>query len=187
MADKLQKLKLQRGVAKSELTRFENFLKAFDPNNTSIVALQSRFDVIFNNSLKNFNLIQEQIDDILIADDLFNEDVCSKDRGEFESKYFDLIAMAKEIIEAITPSQSPAISTSTPQSVQQQPLSNVNTKLPPLKLVEFSGSYCDWRKFFDTFNALVHNNHILSNVEKFYYLQASLKGGAAQVVALLCP
>lgn len=62
---------------------------------------------------------------------------------------------------------------------------NSAAKLPFLKIPEFSGSYHEWQRFMDTFTALAHDNVNLQNIEKFYYLQSSLKGEALKVLESL--
>ena len=62
--------------------------------------------------------------------------------------------------------------------------SNVNShiKLPRLDLPTFSGSFSDWISFRDIFQATVHNNASLSNVQKLQYLKLSLKGEALTII-----
>lgn len=66
-------------------------------------------------------------------------------------------------------------------------LPNVAAKLPQLSLPEFNGSYSDWQRFRDMFKAIVHNNSGLSNVQRFYYLEAALKGEPKNIIAALAP
>ncbi|KOC63601.1 hypothetical protein WH47_02482, partial [Habropoda laboriosa] len=49
-------------------------------------------------------------------------------------------------------------------------------------LPSFDGNYNDWIRFRDTFLSLIHNNEQLEDVQKFHYLQSSLKGPAARIV-----
>lgn len=60
-----------------------------------------------------------------------------------------------------------------------------NVKLPQLKIPEFSGAYDKWTQFHDIFNSLIHENHSLSNIQKYYYLQSALKGDASEVISAL--
>ncbi|XP_055622508.1 uncharacterized protein LOC129766079 [Toxorhynchites rutilus septentrionalis] len=47
---------------------------------------------------------------------------------------------------------------------------------------QFSGDYKDWLAFHDTFEALIHNNSEVVEVQKLHYLKAALKGEAAQLI-----
>jgi hypothetical protein len=40
----------------------------------------------------------------------------------------------------------------------------------------------DWSSFFDTFNALFHNNVSLTDVQRLHYLKSSLGGAAADII-----
>lgn len=42
-----------------------------------------------------------------------------------------------------------------------------------------------WLEFKDSFQSIIHNNDEISQIQKFQYLQASLKRQAAQVIASL--
>ncbi|KOC58845.1 hypothetical protein WH47_01707 [Habropoda laboriosa] len=58
-------------------------------------------------------------------------------------------------------------------------------KLPTIELLTFDGSYNNWVKFKDTFESLIHHNVSLTNIEKFYYLNSSVKGNAARTIQAL--
>lgn len=192
MMDDKKKLIARRGQIKAELTRFETFVNNFNVFSQSITLLETRLETIVKSSLSEFKNIQSQFEEAVVASgSKLNEEQCDKDRDEFENKYYNTVTKARDIIKSHVSSQtssvtSTATSSSTPPAQGQVLQStNINAKLPALKLIEFSGSYSEWRKFSDTFNALVHINSTLSNVEKFYYLQVSLKNEAAQVIASL--
>ncbi|XP_024893130.1 uncharacterized protein LOC112468245 [Temnothorax curvispinosus] len=58
-------------------------------------------------------------------------------------------------------------------------------KLPKLNLPTFSGNYEEWFPFFDTFHALIHTSESLDDVQKLYYLRASLTGDAKNIIGAL--
>lgn len=71
----------------------------------------------------------------------------------------------------------------TENTVQTVDLNNI--KLPVINLPKFSGTYRTWLEFRDTFQSLIHNNNVISDIQKFHYLKASLEGEAALVIKSL--
>ena len=61
--------------------------------------------------------------------------------------------------------------------------SGATTRLPKLTIPVFSGDPLQWQSFWDCFEAAVHNNSSLSDVQKLSYLRAQLQHDAARVVA----
>ena len=56
-------------------------------------------------------------------------------------------------------------------------------RLPKLELRQFNGELTSWMAFWDSFEAAIHNNHELSSVDKFNYLNTLLEDSAAAAVA----
>lgn len=54
--------------------------------------------------------------------------------------------------------------------------------LPKVDLPKFDGNFARWIAYRDTFESLVINNAQLSNIQRMYYLKASLRGDAAMLV-----
>ena len=57
------------------------------------------------------------------------------------------------------------------------------TRLPKLDLPQFTGNPLHWQSFWDCFEAAVHTNASLSEVQKLSYLRAQLHGDAARIIA----
>ena len=55
-------------------------------------------------------------------------------------------------------------------------------KLPKILIKKFNGDPINWQQFSDTFEATVHKNESLSNIEKFTYLKGYIEGPAAQCI-----
>ena len=55
-------------------------------------------------------------------------------------------------------------------------------KLPKIFIKKFNGDPINWQQFSDTFEATVHKNESLSNIEKFTYLKGYIEGPAAQCI-----
>ncbi|XP_033745622.1 uncharacterized protein LOC117331136 [Pecten maximus] len=56
-------------------------------------------------------------------------------------------------------------------------------KLPKLSLPTFDGNLLNWQSFWDSFFRAIHNNSILSDVQKFNYLRSQLHGEAVQSIS----
>ena len=59
---------------------------------------------------------------------------------------------------------------------------NDRVKLLKITLKTFSGDHLDWKSFKETFEAAVHNNESITNMEKFPYLKTYLDKSALQAI-----
>ena len=57
-----------------------------------------------------------------------------------------------------------------------------NLKLPKLELPKFYGDVMEFQNFWDQFEAAVHTNEILPDVQKFTYLRSVLGGVVYQTI-----
>jgi hypothetical protein len=80
----------------------------------------------------------------------------------------------------VIPVFPPNLPTTTPH--HPSPL-NQNSRLPKLNLPTFSGNPLQWFTFWDSFEAAVHSNSTLGDVQKFSYLKAQLVGDASRAIA----
>ncbi|GBN79060.1 hypothetical protein AVEN_96106-1 [Araneus ventricosus] len=58
-----------------------------------------------------------------------------------------------------------------------------NVKLPKLTIEKFTGNPQEWTEFWNSFETTIHENNVLSEVEKFSYLKMYLRGKALNVVS----
>ncbi|XP_061176063.1 uncharacterized protein LOC133185014 [Saccostrea echinata] len=56
-------------------------------------------------------------------------------------------------------------------------------KLPKFELPSFNGDKLKWKEFWDSFEASVHKNSRLSNIEKFNYLKSKMEGTAQSAIS----
>lgn len=54
--------------------------------------------------------------------------------------------------------------------------------LPKIELPKFDGDVVQWCSFRDLFCSLVHNNQLISDIERFHFLKSSLSGPALAVI-----
>ena len=67
-------------------------------------------------------------------------------------------------------------------SVHKDSHQSSNLKLPRIELPKFSGDVLKFQNFWDQFEAAVHDNADLPNVQKFTYLRSVLNGNALQTI-----
>lgn len=58
-----------------------------------------------------------------------------------------------------------------------------NTRLPKLTLRSFDGEITQWLPFWDSYQAAVHSNTSLSDVQKFTYLRSLLERSARESIS----
>ena len=80
--------------------------------------------------------------------------------------------------------RAPTVPLSSASGVTQTQVSGYNiSRLPKLNIPFFTGDPLTWQPFWDSFNAAIHSNQVLSNVQKLTYLRAQLQGEAARVIS----
>jgi hypothetical protein len=168
-----RKLIRQRAVAKTSLTRLQNFIAAAEHK---VSELQVRYDELPTIYTKYDNAQNE----LEISDD----DDLSMDRELFGNQYYEIKA---RLFELLHPIESPNLDNSTEQNVSNSVSTrgNAQISLPTIELPTFSGDACKWLHFRDTFQTLVIDNNTLSDIQKFHYLISSLKDEAKMLIANL--
>ena len=99
-----------------------------------------------------------------------------------EDKFDQLIQMTSKMQQVIIGQQ---------QLQQQQQISigqlnsskTASVRLPVLEIPSFGGDKLKWTEFWDTFEASVHKNTNISDIEKLNYLLSKLSGEAKQSVS----
>lgn len=85
--------------------------------------------------------------------------------------------------EPVTSMPSTAPATGAAALVSPSPPITSHVKLPKLSIKKFNGDLTRWVTFWDSFDASIHSNPSLSNVDKFNYLNSFLESTAAESVA----
>ncbi|XP_076230264.1 uncharacterized protein LOC143176045 [Nomia melanderi] len=168
-----------RGQIKASLTRFKAYLDSFN-HSSSVTELQKRLEKI-TPLYEKFDTVQCQIESSVEGTPSAEEHTDVRD--SFENSFFQLTALAEDIISRSQAHHTQSTQAPTPISVISSTENRI--KLPTIELPTFDGSYNNWVKFRDTFESLIHNNPSLSNIEKFHYLNASVKGNAARTIQAL--
>lgn len=179
----------KRGEIKAKVTSFSNLLNEVkhvwnvsedhELKEAKKIELQMRITKM-ENIFQEFENIQSEIE--CISENL---DEQLLERESFESNLYSKLALAMQLIKSkeddVTDNAS-VVSEKSLGSNRQNSNSGANVKLPQIKLPSFKGEYEHWLEFRDTFKALIHENEKITEVEKFYYLRASLQESAAQVI-----
>lgn len=181
----LKELRSRRGAVKDKLTRFRVYLDAnvIGKDNLSediFSQLQVRLDKA-EPLFDEFNEVQSEIE--LLDESEFGD----SEREVFENTYFEL-GVVKSTLKAREVSKVSSSIVDNFDNMLIHSNANLNqnirslVKLPPITIPTFDGDYNKWLEIKDIFVAMVHENEVLTSIQKFYYLRASLVGEAAQSV-----
>lgn len=180
----MKKLKQQRARVKAQLTRMENSLQNVE--NMSAAEAQIRLKNL-EQIMQSFNAIQDEIEEKVQPavenqqdEELLNAEE-EAERQLFESRYYAVAALAKQLVDAAQLAQG------THQANQNNLSRETNggtrkTKLPEIKLAEFDGEYTKWIVFKNQFEGTIHNNADLTPMQKHQYLIGVLQGEARAVI-----
>lgn len=177
-------LKTKKTTLKSKLTKFYKFLEKYDRENLNdeiVLEIESRLEVI-SPILSELNEVIVKLINLKVT----NLEAILAEEEEFEDKYFKSIARARLLCKLFNMAEA-EVSTAAGSNASQKNLSfneprSTSVKLPPITLPTFNGKYCSWLEFKDIFINLVDENESLSNIQKFYYLRASLDKNVLEVI-----
>lgn len=117
----------------------------------------------------SFEKYQNEVEDMLEDPNQLKEQ--SELRAKIENIYFAAYGLGKAILRV-----SGKNTVKNELKVPVEVMSNI--KLPPLRLPTFDGDHQTWLLFRDSFKANIHDNTSIAIIDKFQYLQTSLKGDA---------
>jgi hypothetical protein len=169
-----KKLIRQRAVAKTSLTRLQNFISARE---FTVNELQLRYDEL--------PTIYNKYDNAQNESEISDNDDHSMDREAFEEQYYETKA---KLLELLHPIESPNLSESSAEPNASNILSTIgNTQInvPTIELPTFNADVCKWLHFRNTFQTLVIDNSALYNIQKFNYLISSLTDEAKMLTVNL--
>ena len=86
--------------------------------------------------------------------------------------YYEILAIQQRLLPKL-----PADDLEDPETSKK-----CNLKLPKITLPTFDGDFKSWSSFIDLYNNMIHDKRDISNIEKFHYLLASLKGEPRQLL-----
>lgn len=167
MAETIKQLRASRGYNKASITRLYTFVSnEADIEQSPLQILHEKKDRL----LQLFSEYENYNKQLLAADDK-EED---PDLIEIERKYFSILTKLNEHIKAKgscdnKPSPSPPIQMS-------------KTKLPTIQITPFNGKYCEYTPFINLFNAVIHNDRSLDNIQKLYYLRTFLQNEPFDII-----
>lgn len=122
-----------------------------------------------------FEAVQDECEELDEAEESVQKNL--ELRGQVEALYFRVKA---GLVAKLPPAPVPAVPGPSSAPITPSPLANV--KLPTLSLPEFDGDFNTWLTFHDTYLSMIHSSTEISQVQKFHYLRAALKGEAASSI-----
>ncbi|XP_064482941.1 uncharacterized protein LOC135395778 [Ornithodoros turicata] len=175
----MDRLKTKRSVRRTKNTKLINevcsLLQEPDVTVTALNGLRDRL-IASNDELKQLNV---QIDPLVADEDLEAE---YSTVGYYEDEFVKALSDIKSKLAALQMSSSASAPVNSSATGPEKPR-NTGVKLPKLQLVQFKGELSQWQQFWEQFEATVHNNDQLSDVEKLQYLRSLLVGPAATAIS----
>ena len=168
LARKVARRKGIRASALTLITEIKNYLSDVTENDkVKLMGLRNNLNDIVNN-LKE---IDEEISNALDVNEIENDVIESLN---FMSPIHILLAEISDKVDNLKLLSSHASSVG---SIERR------CKLPKLELPTFSGNPLEWQEFWDRFQASIHNNDNISDIDRFSYLKKYLAGTAYSTIS----
>ncbi|UYV71355.1 hypothetical protein LAZ67_8002739 [Cordylochernes scorpioides] len=137
--------------------------------------------IVESKNIHRLKLFQQKVNESEIS---LNQVINTLLESELDDKQYDDYSKAKEDIFNMLVSIEEALSLietkENTHSDKQLPESNVN--LPKINLPIFNGDSANWLSFREIFNSTINSNQTLTEIQKFQYLNASVKGPAEKLI-----
>ncbi|XP_045477885.1 uncharacterized protein LOC123683032 [Harmonia axyridis] len=185
---KLKRAKFARTSCIGELASLLDLANKATTDSNLRTSFRIRFTEI-DDVREEFNKQHQTVTSILLQGEDTDLDSEEAIKREFQNDYFSV----KTIYTQLFDPNEKSLNEST-QSVltRKQSLASCfphsltpNIRLPQIEIKKFRGDYTQFATFLDVFDALVHNNQSLTEIEKFNYLISSLEGPPLSLVRTL--
>ncbi|UYV85142.1 hypothetical protein LAZ67_X004717, partial [Cordylochernes scorpioides] len=137
--------------------------------------------IVESKNIHGLKLFQQEVNERKIS---LNQVINTLLESELDDTQYDDYSKAKKDIFNMLVSIEEALSLietkENTHSDKQLPESNVN--LPKINLPIFNGDSANWLSFREIFNSTINSNQTLTEIQKFQYLNASVKGPAEKLI-----
>ena len=130
------------------------------------VILQEKFDLLKRLDSEILELLEVEVE---IATEIEQADA-------YNQELLEILLRLKDISSGTTPTTATPVSTGGGVTGA----AHHNTRLPKLTLRTFDGDITQWLSFWDSYQAAVHSNTDLSDVQKFTYLKSLVERSAKE-------
>ncbi|XP_050313663.1 uncharacterized protein LOC126748451 [Anthonomus grandis grandis] len=170
MTEQLEALVKERGIYKGKITKIINWYNKSVDTETNYMEFEVRLDSL-TQAFNKYEDVQMKIEII---------DSTNEDKDSVDDKYYSCLAKLKTKIKSLCFTQNRG------QTVPNETLTlKPNVNLPQLSIPQFCGELTKWNAFYQLFNTLIVNNHMLTNIEKLIYLKSYLKGEPLHLIETL--
>ncbi|UYV78825.1 K02A2.6-like, partial [Cordylochernes scorpioides] len=126
---------------------------------------------LFQQEVNERKISVNQVINTLLESEL--DDTQHDDYSKAKKDIFNMLVSIEEALSLIETKENT-------HSDKQLPESNVN--LPKINLPIFNGDSANWLSFREIFNSTINSNQTLTEIQKFQYLNASVKGPAEKLI-----
>lgn len=183
--------KPEEGIKESQLlARLSSIDKQLDNLNTSLTTeeLNNMDDADLLVRLDYVDGLYSHFEQTSISlEEKGSSNIDSSPHSHFLTTYFSVKAKIKRKINISHNNRSMPHSSTVRQFSLEEPTNARKSRLPELKITQFSGSYTEWPDFIAMFTTVIANNTDLSKLEKFQHLRACLIGAALDTISSLEP
>lgn len=178
MADKIKKYIGSRQIHANRMSELHQLAVQSKADESLHSQFVQRFKSI-EETYEEFEKLHKAITEILCTIENSNLVENDKVRSEFDNLYYSVKGIYADLFET-----KPQVLA---QNANVDPVSHskIRVHLPEIKLIKFSGDIKTFSSFIEVFNALIHNNSALSNVEKFSHLHSCLDGPPKNLISCL--
>ncbi|UYV85166.1 hypothetical protein LAZ67_X004794 [Cordylochernes scorpioides] len=147
-------------------------IKDLESRNKSIVESKNIHRLkLFQQEVNERKISLNQIVNTLLESEL--DETQYEDYSKAKDDIFNMLVSIEEALSLIETKENT-------HSDKQLPESNVN--LPKINLPIFNGDSANWLSFREIFNSTINSNQTLTEIQKFQYLNASVKGPAEKLI-----
>ncbi|UYV70186.1 hypothetical protein LAZ67_7002112 [Cordylochernes scorpioides] len=137
--------------------------------------------IVESKNIHRLKLFQQEVNERKISlnqviNTLLESELDDTQYGDYSKAKKDIFNMLVSIEEALSLIETKENT----HSDKQLPESNVN--LPKINLPIFNGDSANWLSFREIFNSTINSNQTLTEIQKFQYLNASVKGPAEKLI-----
>ncbi|UYV71466.1 CCT6A [Cordylochernes scorpioides] len=147
-------------------------IKDLESENKAIVESKNIHGLkLFQQEVHERKISLNQVINTLLESEL--DDTQYDDYSKAKKDIFNMLVSIEEALSLIETKENT-------HSDKQLPESNVN--LPKINLPIFNGDSANWLSFREIFNSTINSNQTLTEIQKFQYLNASVKGPAEKLI-----